>query len=412
MIARARFTDSGQRMRSATVCRTGVFFAIILAGLARAALPAYAQTSSSGSPDIVHLSRQAEIDLHEQRPSQAVEEYQKILAIEPDNVSALSNLGLAYYMQGNFPLAAKEFNLALHHNPDLWNIVALCGLSEAQSGQDKDARVHLEAAFQHVQDSSLRLAVGKQLFGIEFESGDLNQAADLVVQLQQLAPKNVDVLYAAHQVFSLLANRAFLAVARLEPGSARMFQLWGDRMAELGDTEGAVVAYRMAVQRNPNLSGAHVALADALSSSRSAAERALVESEYQKALEINPLDERAECKLGDIAFHRSDYEGAAHRYKRALQLQPGDPEANEGLGMVLFFSQSYAEAKAYLARAVQLDPTNATNYYHLSQASKETGDLDAAKREMDEFLKLKAESENLKHSFGRLPLERARQNTP
>jgi len=374
--------------------------------------PAYSQTSSADSPDIVHLLRQAETDLHEQRPAQAVEEYQKILAIEPDNLGALSNLGLAYYLQKNFESAAKEFNLALRYNPNLWNTVALCGLSEAQSGEDKSARAHLEVAFQHVVEPSLRLAVGKQLFSIEFESGNLSQAADLIVQLQQLDPENVDVLYAAHQVYSLLANRAFLSVARRQPDSARMFQLWGDRMAELGDAEGAIVAYRMAIQRDPNLSGVHVALADALGGSRSADKRALAEEEYQKALAINPHDERAECKLGDIAFQRATYEDATRDYKRALQLQPDDPEANEGLGMVLFFSHSYAEARVYLARAAQLDPTNATNYYHLSQASKETGDMDAAKREMTEFLKLKAESENLKHSIGELPLARSRQNNP
>ncbi len=412
MCAWAGPADSGGSTKTVTARRAGLFLAVILAGTAFGAQPAYAQSPSAGPPDITQLSHQAETDLHEQRPAQAVEKYQKILAAEPDNIGALSNLGLAYYMQKNFPSAAKEFDLALRHNPNLWNIVALCGLSEAQSGQDKSARAHLEAAFQHVAEPSLRLAVGKQLFSSEFETGDLNQAAEIVVQLQQLDPKNIDIMYAAHQVYSLLADRAFLSVARLQPDSARMFQLWGDRMTELGDTEGAIVAYRMAIQRDPNLSSVHVALADALNNSRSATERAQAESEYQKALAIDPQDERAECKLGDIEFQRSNHEGATHHYRRALQLRPDDPDANEGLGMVLFSSRSYAEARVYLARAVQLDPTNATDYYHLSQASRETGDLDEAKREMSEFLKLKAESENLKRSFGELPLERARQNTP
>lgn len=183
-------------------------------------------------------------------------------------------------------------------------------------------------------------------------------------------------------------------------------------MTALGDAEGAIVAYRTAIQRNPNLSGVHVALADALSSSRSAAERAQAESEYEKALAIDPLEEKAECSLGSIDLQHSDLEGALHHYRRALQLEPDDPDANEGLGAVLLLSHSDAEARTYLTRAVELDPTNPTTYYHLSQASRNLGDLDAARREMNEFLKLKAESENLKHSFGKLPLERTQKNAP
>jgi len=51
-------------------------------------------------------------------------------------------------------------------------------------------------------------------------------------------------------------------------------------------------------------------------------------------------------------------------------------------------------------------------HYHLSQASRKVGDIDAAKREMDEFLKLKTQRENLKCSFDDLPLEAARRSAP
>jgi len=365
------------------------------------------QSTPEQQTEMERLAQQAEADLRNQKLDLAAADYQKILALDPGNVNARSNLGLVYYMQQKFAAAAEQFNVALQAKPDLWNIVALCGLSEARIQQNAKAATHLEQAFQHVADPSLRLAVGKQLYSIRFDSGDLSRAADVVDQLQQLDPKNADVLYAAHQVYSLLANRAFLTLARLEPDSARMYQLWGDRMTQLGDSKGAVTAYRKAIERDSNLSGVHVALGDALSLSRSPADRAAAEAEYQKALAVNPLDERAESKLGDIAFQHSDLELASRRYKLALQLQPDDPEANEGLGNVFLQSQSYQDARTYLRRAAQLDPTNSIAYYQLSQASKKLGDLDAAKQEMDQFLKLKAESERMKHSFSSMPLGQA-----
>ena len=64
--------------------------------------------------------------------------------------------------------------------------------------------------------------------------------------------------------------------------------------------------------------------------------------------------------------------------------------------------------RAYLIHAVQLDPTNVAAYYHLSQASRKAGDVDAATAEMAEFLKRKAARDNLRRSFDDLPIEAQR----
>lgn len=377
-----------------------------------AALPAVrapAQTPSNPSTVIAQLARQAESDLHNGKPEVAAEEYRKILALDPNNVSAHSNLGLAEYLRGNYAPAAVEFKAALHLKPDIWNDAALCGLSEAKIGENGDAEVHLQQAFEHVSEASLRLAVGKQLYAILLEANQYERAAEVVETLQQFEPKNPDVLYAAHQVHSLLAEKAFLTMAQLAPDSARVYELRGDRMAEIGNMKGAILAYRSAIERDPHLSSVHLALGEALSISQDAAERAQAESEYKKALADNPSDEKAECRLGDIEKQRSNFDAAKQHYKRALELQPDDPDANEGLGVVLFEEGAIQEARTYLNRTVQLDPANAAAYYHLSQASRGAGDLDQAKREMDQFLKLKTQEEDLKRSFDDLPSRAARQ---
>jgi tetratricopeptide (TPR) repeat protein len=379
-------------------------FVVLLFALVSPCDPAIAQLAPGQESEIDRLGRQAETDLRDQKLDLAVADYRRILALDPANTNAHSNLGLAYYLQQQFAPAAEQFNIALRAKPDLWNIAALCGLAEARLQQNAKAASHLEQAFEHVADPSLRLAVGKQLFSILFESGDLIHAAEIVAQLQQLEPKNIDVLYAAHQVYSVLANQAFLTLAHLDPNSARMYQLWGDRMAQMGNARGAIAAYRKAIECDPNLSGLHVALGDALSASRSATDRATAEEEYKKALQVDPSDARAESKLGDIAMQRSDMQAASQHYRRALQIQPDDPEANKGLGIVYQQSQSYEDALVYLNRSIQLDPTDSIAYYHLSQVSKNLGDLDAAKREMDEFLKLKAEDQNMRRSFNSMSL--------
>ncbi len=374
---------------------------LLISGLPRIAL---GQASTRDDAAIQRLAQQAELDLHDQKLVQASEAYRKILALDPGNLGARSNLGLAYYLQGSYAQAENEFRIALGQKPDLWNIAALCGESEAKTGQNADAIVHLRQAFQHVTEPSLRASTGKQLFSLLFQAGDLNEAATIAADLEKLEPRNIDVLYAEHQVYEEMADRAFLAAAQTDPGAARMYQLRGDRLAHMGHMAGAIAAYRLAIERDPHLSGAHLVLAEALSSSSSAADRAEAEAEYKKALADNPLDERAECRLGEIDFDRSDSRSAAGHFKRALELQPDDPDANEGMGMLLLQSGSSEQARVHLERAVRLDPTNAVAHYHLSQVCRKLGDLDAAKHEMDEFLRLKAERENLTRTFRDLPI--------
>lgn len=385
--------------------------ALLLAALVSLAHRACAQQPAPVDARILRLAQQAQSDLNNQKPDLAALEYQKILALDPQNVSAHSNLGLADYLQGKFAPAASEFETALALQPDLWNIDALCGLSEAKTGKNADAAVHLDKAFQNVDDPTLRLSVGQQLFTILLQAGELVRAAAVIDRLQQLNPHDLDVLYSAHQVYSLLADRAFVAMAQIEPDSARMFELRADRMAQIGNIEGAIQVYRLAIQRDPHLSGVHFALGEALSVSHNEAERAKAEDEYQKALEDDPLDEKAECRLGDIAIQRSDLRLATQHYQRALALQPGDADANEGYGVVLLNSDSAREARIYLLRSVQLDPSNATAFYRLSEASRKIGDMDDARSEMKQFLKLKTARDTLKRSFDDLPLQTVRQGT-
>lgn len=257
-------------------------------------------------------------------------------------------------------------------------------------------------------DLSLRLAVGKQLYSILLGANQYERGAQVIDKLEELEPKDTDVLYAAHQIHSLLAEKAFLTMAQLQPDSARVYEMRGDRMAEIGNIEGAILAYRTAVERDPHLTSVHLALAEALSFSQNASERTEAESEYRKALAEDQYDEKAETGLGDIERQRSNFDAAEQHYKRALRLQPDDPDANEGLGIVLLDGGAIQEARAYLNRAVQLEPTNPAAYYHLSQASRRAGDFDEAKREMDEFLTLKAQKESLKRSFHDWPLGAAR----
>ena len=356
------------------------------------------QTSLIGE-QIKAKAEQAQANLQDRKLELAIREYLEILAVDPNNVSAHANIGVAYYMENSFKQAAEHLGTALNRQHTLWNSMALLGMSEKQLGRNIQAEAHLKEAYAHVEDKELHTAVGKQLFILYIQAGKLIQAADVVGQLQRANPSDVDILYSAHRVYSELANTTLYSIAVLEPDSARMYQSKGDQLAQQGNTTAAIAAYRQALQRDPHLPGAHYELAEIMSTSISSAERAQAETEYRSALTDNPLDEKARCGLASIEVERSDFEIASQDYAEAIRLQPDDPAANDGLGMVLVTLGEVKQARPYLEHGVQLDSTNGRAHYQLSLVDHKLGDAAAAKHEMDEFLKLKVGQERIKQTL-------------
>jgi hypothetical protein len=64
----------------------------------------------------------------------------------------------------------------------------------------------------------------------------------------------------------------------------------------------AIEYYRAAHAIAPQLPGLHFANLPMLVTLSTTEGRREAESEYKEALETNPLDDQAECKLGDIAL--------------------------------------------------------------------------------------------------------------
>lgn len=358
-----------------------------------------AQNAQNRATTPQQLAMLAEQDLHAQKFPEAVNAYRKLLALDPQNGSAHSNLGLAYYLERDYGDAAPEFEIALESKPDLWNIVALCGMSEAQLGQNQKAVDHLAEALGQVTDPALRIAVGRELFTLLMQRRELTRAAQVIAELRELDPRNPDILYAAHQVYSLLANDAFVSLSQVMPGSARIYELQGDEMVQVANIPSALTAYRGAIALDPHLSGVHFALGEALSASHFNEEQNQAESEYKLALDDNPQDEQALSRLGQIELRRANWPAAAADFRHALDLQPADPGANEGLGVVLMSTGSSEKAVTCLSRAVQADPYDDSAYYHLSLACRDAGDADCASHAMKQFQELKAKKEELRNIF-------------
>jgi Cytochrome c554 and c-prime/Tetratricopeptide repeat len=164
--------------------------------------------SPSGLQEQLDLhSRLAQQYLKEQRPELAIQEFQQMILLDPNNVGARGNLGVLLFFSGNYGDAAPQLRTALTLQPDLWNIQALLGMCERRIGAGSDGRRDLETAFPHLQQDKIRSEAGKELIAIYSSTGELDKAqairGELAKSSQEIAEEtgqNEKTAYPAQRV--------------------------------------------------------------------------------------------------------------------------------------------------------------------------------------------------------------------
>jgi tetratricopeptide (TPR) repeat protein len=366
--------------------------------------------STAGLPQgIASHAHQAQEFLKERRPDLAIPEFRAIVALDPNNVDARGNLGVLLFFQGDYSAAIPQLRAALKLRPTLWRMQALLGMAERRTGSSKSALADLEKAFPKLQEDKIQIEAGMELIEIHAGAGDLDKAAATVSALRSRYPTNVEVLYSSYRIYSDLAGEAMLSLSLVAPTSARMHQVMAHELEKHGDEQAAIRNYREAIKLDSQLPGLRFELAEMLNASSVASEQREAETEYKAALSVNPLDERAEFRLGDISFRRGDTQEAFAHYSRAVQLQPNDPEANIGLAKVLMLMNQPDKAEPLLQRALQVDPTSAAAHFRLSTLYRQAGRDADTKRELQEYQKYKEMKEKLQDIYRDMRVKPAKQ---
>jgi Tfp pilus assembly protein PilF len=374
-------------------------------------LQCFPQSAPTRQQQIYSHKRQAAEYLKENRPDLAAPEFKAIVALDPRNVDALGNLGVLLFFQGVYADAVPQLRAALKLQPTLWKIQALLGIAEKRTGDITAARRDLEKAFPKLSEEKIRTETGMELIEIYSAAGDLGKAATTVSVLRGLEPTDESLIYTAYRIYSDLAAESLLSLSVVAPNSAHMHQAMAHELAKHGNTVEALENYRAALKIDPRLPGLHFEFAEMLNSQATPESRQEAENEYKAALELNPLDEQSERKLGDIAARRNDQKEAYDRYARAVKLQPGDPEASIGLAKVLMSMDQPEKAEPLLKRALQLDPTSAVAHFRLSTLYRQMGRPADTKHELEEYQRYKDMKDKLAELYRQMRLQPAQKDS-
>jgi tetratricopeptide (TPR) repeat protein len=144
---------------------------------------------------------------------------------------------------------------------------------------------------------------------------------------------------------------------------------------DLHDKEAGLKDFQTLYKRFPDSAWVHVVLGDVYMSRY---EDSNAESEYTKALAIDPKLPVIHFQLGSLAFSHNDYSRAADEFRKEIDLDPAFGDAYLYLGLTLRRQGKNREAVPVLERAVALEPSSPLPYRALAVVQVNTNAVDAA----------------------------------
>ncbi|MEP6743728.1 MAG: tetratricopeptide repeat protein [bacterium] len=306
--------------------------------------------------------------------------------------------GSASLQQGNAEAARKDFMAARDVAPgDTYPLISLATVALADNKPDEAVGFYENALA--IDGTNFNALSG--LIRLYASKGELNKAHARIDQVLNAYPANASLHYLKAQAYGFESNS-------------------GQAEAEL----------RKTLEIDPNYIAAYSALGT-LFINTNQQDRAI--AEYQKILEHRPDNATAYTLIGMLDESRQNYDAAADSYRKALgkdqnaviaannlawlyavngkgnldeavrlaqgvvQKNPNIPGFVDTLGWVYYKKGLYGAAVEQLQKAVALDERAAKSgaanpapdyHFHLGMALKAKGDKDAARRELEQAMRL------------------------
>jgi tetratricopeptide (TPR) repeat protein len=339
-----------------------------------------AAQSSAAVDELYDQARDAQA--HNDLPT-AIAKYQEIVRIAPKLGPAYNNLGTLYFRQREFRKAADILERGLKVDPSMSSASALLGISLYESGDYASARPRLESALRaNPADNNAQLFLAKDLNQL----GDFDAAAAALRQLAKRQPNNQEVWYLLSRVYMKLSENALGKINAIDPNSVLAHQLSGEMMEAMNNYDGALVELKKAVDMAPQRPGSHFKLGGAyegLSQWDAAA------NEYKAELAIDPVNCRAQWKLGSIVILKGgDAQEALTLIDQSLAACPTLTDARADRARALLTLGRNAEAIPDLQAVIKADPSDPRNHFLLAKAYRAMGRSQEAQSEMQTFSKL------------------------
>jgi tetratricopeptide (TPR) repeat protein len=335
------------------------------------------------SPAVEQLVAEAHAAQSQGDLATAIAKYQEILKISPRLAAAYNNLGMLYVQQNDLPQAVAVLEKGLKIDPSGVATSALLGSAQLSMGQYKEARSPLEAAVHgNPKDDFARRLLARDLISLKDYDGAVVQLRTLVAH----NPKDQDAWYLLGKTYLQLSEAALGKINQIDPNSALSQEVAGEVMQSMGNSEGALGAYKKAVEVAPHEPGTHEHLADeywTLGKWESARD------EFQAELANDPNNCQARWKMANSLLSMHGPADQALKELNTVIEQCSDLiQARVDRGRALISLGKAADALPDLLLAEKANPDEPTIHFYLANAYRTQGRADDSHNEMQTYKKL------------------------
>lgn len=292
----------------------------------------------------------------------AAEQLEKLLKLEPDNMLAQRNSGLALYELGRLDEARKYlFSLIKSGNADAFTHFLM-------------GTIYRKKGFNYLAEHELRLAVQMDpeiveaylgLAGVLMDIGEEQAAVKVMKKACSKFPNSVQVLTSYGLALLQLgspeeARKIFTRALQWSPENARLYFYLGRANLEIKKFERAVHDWQQAVKLDPDFAEAYNYLGYVHAERGLKLEQAV--EWLKKALKLDPQNGYYRDSLGWAYYKQKKYGLALRELEQAREAMKkkglGDPVIYDHLGDVYFQLGKHQKADQAWRRALKDDPEN------------------------------------------------------
>ena len=246
----------------------------------------------------------------------AVEDFKKVLALDPTLLEAEVNLGLAYQSLFEYDLAVRHLAKALRERPSLVGPAVIVGMDYLKLGSPEKAMPYLRQAAQlEPGNRDVRESLASAYLGQD----NFRSAAEQFRQIALLDTDKPSALFKLGHEYLDLAVRLAYRGARLYRDSGWGPRFLGDLLLQRGHWDDAEKNYQKAISLEPQQAGLHASLGQAYLHAQKLPE---AEQEFRLELQADARNEPAWLGLANTQLAEQQVKAALESVRRVWEISP------------------------------------------------------------------------------------------
>ena len=374
-------------------------------------------------------SERANAFLHVKVYQKAIDDYNEVLKLYPNDAMSHLRLGVAYLAKceydkdsNNFNEGVENLNKAIDHFKRAITLkyayaYSLLGgaylqkwhyTSDVRKNENNKDRHDFKKAINNLdiaitfnrKDAYAHFCLGRAYLS----DGEYGPAIDNFKRVIGIDPNNADAHSLLGRAYSLdgeydKAINNLDIVIKLNPNDANAHSLLGGAYLKQGKYKKAIDHYKRAIQLNPKDAIAYFGLGYVYVENGKY-KKAI--DHYKRAIQLNPKEATTHSLLGGAYLKQGKYKKAIDHYKRAIQLNPKEAATHSLLGNAYLKKGKYNKAIGNFKRAIQLNPNYVDTYSGLGCAyfEKDPQELDKAYYNYKQAIALNSASPVVHYNIG------------